>query len=136
MEPITVDVTINEPVERVWEVFTEPEYIKKWGHASDDWHTPTVVNYLRVGGSFNFRMEARDGSEGFDFTGTYTEVVPNKRIAYTMSDGRKVAVDFEEMGNSTHVKEVFDPENENPIEVQRKGWQSILDNFKKHAESH
>lgn len=125
---------IDDPVEKVWQYFTEPDHIKAWNNASPDWHSPRVENDLRVGGRFNTRMEAKDGSEGFDFTGTYTEVVPEERIAYAMDDGRKVEVVFEETEGGTRVTETFDPEDENPIEMQKEGWQSILDNFKRYVE--
>lgn len=134
-EAITVEIIINVEREKVWDFFNDPKHIVKWNHASDDWHSPRAENNLRVGGKFNNRMQAKDGSEGFDFTGTYTEVVAPERLAYTMDDGRTAAVTFEEMGNSTYVKTVFDPEGENSIELQKGGWQAILDNFKKYAES-
>ena len=128
---------MNEPVEKVWDAFTNPKHITEWSFASDDWHSPRAENDLRVGGVFLTRMEAKDGSTGFDFGGTYDEVIPNKKIAYTMNgdDKRKVTVVFEEMGNSTHVTTAFDPENENPIEMQKGGWQAILENFKKYTEA-
>ena len=135
MEQITVETVIAAPIEKVWGFFNEPEHVIKWNHASDDWHSPRAENDLRVGGTFNYRMEAKDGSVGFDFTGTYEEVVPNKLIRYVMDDGRKVGVSFEDIGGSTEVRTIFDPETENPIEMQRGGWQSILDNFKKYTEA-
>lgn len=135
MEKITVQGIINESVEKVWDIFTKPEHITKWNHASEDWHCPRAENDLRAGGRFTSRMEAKDGSEGFDFTGVYDEVVPQKKIAYTMDDGRKAQVMFEEMGNSTAVTTTFDPENENPLEMQKAGWQAILDTFKTYTEA-
>jgi uncharacterized protein YndB with AHSA1/START domain len=135
MEKITVQGIINESVEKVWDIFTKPEHITKWNHASEDWHCPRAENDLRAGGRFTSRMEAKDGSEGFDFTGVYDEVVPRKKIAYTMDDGRKAQVMFEEMGNSTAVTTTFDPENENPLEMQKAGWQAILDTFKTYTEA-
>jgi uncharacterized protein YndB with AHSA1/START domain len=132
---ITVETLVNAPLEKAWEVFTNPEHVKKWNHASDDWHSPRAENDLREGGKFNFRMEAKDGSQGFDFEGKYTEVVPLEKFSYVMSDGRKVDVIFEKLGNSTQVKETFDPESNNPLEFQRAGWQAILDNFKRAAEA-
>jgi uncharacterized protein YndB with AHSA1/START domain len=131
---ITVEATINALVDKVWEMFNEPEHVMKWNHASDDWHSPRAENDLRAGGSFNYRMESKDGSQGFDFGGEYTEVEPNRKIAYVMADGRKAEVSFEDMGGSTHVTTSFDPEKENLPEFQRAGWQAILDNFKKYAE--
>lgn len=134
MPPITIEITVNAPVEKAWEFYTNPEHVMKWNHASDDWHSPRAENDLRVGGTFNYRMEAKDGSFGFDFGGTYTAVTPFEYIAYTMGDGRTVAVSFTSNGSETKVTTVFDPESENPIEMQRDGWQAILNNFKKCVE--
>ena len=131
---ITVETTINAPIEKVWEYWTEPEHITKWNNASDDWHTPIAENDLTVGGKFLTRMEAKDGSFGFDFGGIYDEVKLNEVIAYTMGDGRKVTITFNGQGNETQVIETFDAETTNPIEMQQAGWQSILDNFKKYIE--
>ncbi len=135
LKPITVSVTIGAPVEKAWKCWTRPEDIMQWNHASDDWHSPRVSNDVKVGGTFSARMEAKDGSMGFDFNCVYTEVKPLQNLAYTMEDGRKVSVFFEQKGDETLVTETFDPESENSEELQRKGWQSILDNFKKHTES-
>ena len=132
---ITIEATIYASVEKVWNFWTNPDHIIKWNNASADWHTPRAENDLRVGGRFLSRMEARDGSSGFDFTGTYTKVEPHKQIDYTMDDGRKVHASFFSLGNVTMVKETFEAEGTNPAEMQRKGWQSILDNFKKHVET-
>lgn len=143
---INVEATINAPVEKVWEAYTNPDAITAWNAPSDDWHCPKAENDLQVGGRFLYRMEARDGSEGFDFTGVYTSVTPHERIAYTMDDpegtqasdgagGREVETVFTSEGESTHVAVSFDPENENPEEFQRQGWQAILDNFKKYVEN-
>jgi uncharacterized protein YndB with AHSA1/START domain len=131
---ITVEVVVNAPLEKAWRYFTEPEHITKWNNASPDWHSPKAENDLRVGGTFNYRMEAKDGNAGFDFAGTYTGVVPHRMISYTMGD-RKVKVTFEEEGSRTHIVEVFEPETVNSWEMQRSGWQAILDNFKSHCES-
>jgi uncharacterized protein YndB with AHSA1/START domain len=131
---VTVESTIQAPIEKVWELWTSPQHITKWNTASHDWHTPKAENDLRVGGSFSSRMEARDGSIGFDFGGTYDEVEPPRRIAYTMSDGRRVQISFEEVSNGTHVAETFEAESQNPVDIQRGGWQAILDNFRKYAE--
>ncbi len=133
---ITVDVTVQAPVAKTWKYLTEPEHITQWNNASDDWHTPSATNDLREGGKFTCRMEAKDGSAGFDFGGTYSKVIPLKHIAYTMDDGRTVMVQFEDRGGETHITEAFDAESENPVEMQREGWQAILDNFKKYTESH
>ena len=131
---ITVKTTVNAPVEKVWMAWTEPEHITQWNNASDDWYTPYAENNLTVGGKFLYRMEAKDGSFGFDFTGTYDEVQPQKFIAYTLDDGRQVEVTFVGDGNSTEIGEIFEAESENSIELQQQGWQAILDNFKKYTE--
>jgi uncharacterized protein YndB with AHSA1/START domain len=132
---ITVQNSIKAPAQKVWEYWSKPEHITKWSNASDDWHTPRAENDLREGGKFLSRMEARDGSMGFDFGGVYDEVKEHNRIAYTMGDGRKVEVDFETSGDETKVVETFDAENTHPVEMQRGGWQAILDNFKKYVEA-
>lgn len=131
---ITVETIVNAPVEKVWQTWTLPEHITKWTNASDDWHAPRAENDLKTGGKFLTRMEAKDGSVGFDFGGTYDEVSHHAHIAYTMSDGRRVTVDFSPAGNGTKVVERFDAETENSVEMQKSGWQSILDNFKKYTE--
>ncbi len=135
-QTITISARINAPVEKVWEFFTDPKHIMAWNFASPDWHAPRAENNVVVGGRFVSRMEAKDGSAGFDFGGTYTEVEKNKTLAYTM-DGvdRKVHVSFESVEGSTQIEETFDAETENSLERQRQGWQSILDNFKKYVES-
>jgi uncharacterized protein YndB with AHSA1/START domain len=132
---ITVQTTINAPVEKVWATWSEPQHITKWCQASDDWHAPYADNDLKEGGTFKTTMAAKDGSFSFDFGGVYTTVEKNKTIAYEMSDGRKVHVTFSAEGNQTKVVETFDPENQNPLDMQRSGWQAILDNFKKYTES-
>lgn len=134
-EKITINAAVDAPVAKVWEYWTEPEHIKNWNNASDEWHTPHAENDLRKGGKFLSRMEVRDGSFGFDFEGVYDEVVENRRIEYTISDGRKVETNFEEKNGETHIKTTFEAESENSVEMQRDGWQAILDNFKKYAES-
>jgi uncharacterized protein YndB with AHSA1/START domain len=131
---ITVEVTVNAPVEKVWEYWTSPEHIVQWNHASDDWHTSKAENDLQTGGRFFSRMDARDGSFGFDFEGVYDDIQPHSLIAYSLSDGRQVRIIFEDLGDKTRVIESFDAENENPIEMQKEGWQAILSNFKKYAE--
>lgn len=131
---ITVEATVQAPINKVWEYWTDPNHMTKWSFASDDWHTPFAENDLRVGGKFVARMEAKDGSFGFDFGGIYDEVKMHKVISYTMEDGRKVTVTFEEQGDKTKVVETFDAETENPIEMQQQGWQAILNNFKKYVE--
>lgn len=132
---ITVETVVHSPVEKVWEYWTEPKHITEWNAASEDWHTPYAENDLKVGGTFVSRMEAKDGSFGFDFTGVYDEVSKNERISYTIPDGRKVTVEFYSQDNDTRVVELFDAEDSNEAEMQRAGWQAILDNFKKYAES-
>jgi uncharacterized protein YndB with AHSA1/START domain len=131
---ITVENTINSPVEKVWRYWTDPLHITKWNNASDDWHTPWAKNDLRTGGSFSCRMEAKDGSMGFEFGGMYDQVKEHEYIAYTMGDGRKVKIYFTPDGDSTKVTESFDAEETNSVELQKGGWQSILDNFKKYTE--
>jgi len=133
---LTVEATVNAPVEKVWNFWSAPEHIMQWNNASEDWHTPKAENDLRVGGKFLSRMEAKDGSFGFDFEGVYDEVTPNSIIAYTMSDGRKVRSTFTSSGNQTKVVSVFEAESENPLEMQKVGWQAILNNFKKYTETH
>lgn len=132
---ITVETVVHSPVEKVWEYWTEPEHIKQWNNASDDWHTPYAENDLKVGGKFVSRMEAKDGSFGFDFSGVYDEVSVNESFAYTIGDGRKVKIVFIRQENDTRIIESFEAEETNTIEMQQAGWQAILDNFKKYAES-
>lgn len=132
---ITVSANIQAPIENIWAAWNEPQHVTQWNSASPDWHTPTAENDLRVGGSFKYRMEAKDGSFGFDFEGVYDEVKPNELINYTMSDGRRVSTSFHTSDNATKVTTNFDAENENPVEMQQAGWQAILDNFKKYAEA-
>jgi uncharacterized protein YndB with AHSA1/START domain len=134
-QPITVQTTINAPVKKVWESWSEPKHITKWCYASSDWHAPKAENDLRTGGKFVTTMAARDGSVSFDFGGVYSNVKQNSLIEYAMEDGRKVKVSFEAVGDKTRVTETFDPESENSIELQRDGWQAILDNFKKYTET-
>lgn len=131
---ISIATTVNVPVEKAWEYWTRPEHIMKWNNASPDWHTPKAENDLREGGSFMSRMEARDGSFGFDFGGTYDKVKDHELISYTMDDGRTCEVIFRQQGAGTGIEESFDAEMQNSVDMQRQGWQSILDNFKKYAE--
>ena len=132
---ITVENTVNAPVEKVWEYWTKPEHITKWNFASDDWHSPWAKADLREGGNFSARMEAKDGSMGFDFGGVYNVLRSNEYIEYTMDDGRKVEISFTAAGNATKVVESFDAEDTHSIELQKGGWQAILDNFKKYTEA-
>ena len=131
---LTVEAVIEAPVEIVWKTWTTPADIVNWNHASDDWHTTRAENDLRAGGKLISRMEARDGSMGFDFEGTYDQVIPVEYLAYTLADGRKVMVSFIQDQQHTKVKETFEAEGENTPELQRTGWQAILDNFKKYTE--
>lgn len=131
---ITVQSTINAPVEKVWNYWSEPVHITKWCQASDDWHAPHAENDLRTGGKFSTTMAAKDGSFSFDFGGIYDNVIEHKLIEYTMGDNRKVSVAFTSKGNQTEVVETFEMENTHPEEMQRGGWQAILDNFKKYTE--
>lgn len=133
---ITIEATVAAPVTKVWKYWSTPDDIKKWNAASDDWHTTKAENDLRVGGTFSSRMEAKDGSMGFDFGGIYDDVKENKYIAYTMGDGRKVQVNFSEDRGKTKIVETFEAENTNSIEMQKGGWQAILDNFKNYTETH
>lgn len=132
---ITIEATIKAPIDKVWNYWTTPEHIMQWNNASDDWHTPHAVNDLRTGGSFLSTMAAKDGSFSFDFSGVYSDVAQHERIAYSMEDGRKVEVTFSSDGESTTVIETFDPETVNSAEMQKAGWQAILNNFKKYVES-
>ncbi|MEP6583468.1 MAG: SRPBCC family protein [Ginsengibacter sp.] len=131
---IKIENTISAPVEKVWDYWSKPEHIIHWSNASDDWHTPHAENDFHPGGKFSTRMEAKDGSVGFDFNGVNDVITLHEYIEYTMGDGRKVQVYFKADGDKTNVTEIFEAESTNSIEVQRGGWQAILDNFKKYAE--
>lgn len=132
---ITVESTVKAPVEKVWKYWNEPGHITKWAFAIDTWHAPYAENDIRTNGKFKTTMAAKDGSVSFDFEGVYTNVELNKRIEYTMADGRTVKVLFDSKGKETKITETFDAENENSIEQQRLGWQAILDNFRKYTEN-
>ncbi|WP_316750099.1 SRPBCC family protein [Pedobacter gandavensis] len=132
---ITVAATVHAPIEAVWKAWTNPSDIKLWNAASDEWHTPKAENDLRPGGKFSSRMEAKDGSFGFDFDGVYDEVIPHELISYTLGDQRKVKIIFEKNTDGVKITESFEAENTNPIEMQKGGWQAILDNFKNYVES-
>jgi uncharacterized protein YndB with AHSA1/START domain len=136
-EKITIETIVDAPVEKVWKYWNEPTHITKWAFASDDWEAPSAENDLRVGGKFKTVMAAKDGSSKFDLTGTYTKVEENKLIEYTMDgdDAREVSTQFVSDGDSTRIIEVFEAENVNSIEMQKNGWQTILDNFKKYIEN-
>jgi uncharacterized protein YndB with AHSA1/START domain len=132
---ITVENTVNAPVEKVWDYWTNPEHITHWNFASDDWHSPWAKSELREGGTFSARMEAKDGSMGFDFGGVFDVLRKNEVIEFTMGDGRKVKVNFTPQGNATKVSESFEAEGTHSVELQKNGWQAILDNFKKYTEN-
>jgi uncharacterized protein YndB with AHSA1/START domain len=132
---ITVEATVNAPVAKVWKYWSEPTHIMQWNSASEDWHTPKSENDLRTGGKFSATMAAKDGSMSFDFHGVYTNVKQHELIEYTIADGRTVKVIFQPQGDKTNVIETFEMEDTNPEELQRGGWQAILDNFKKYTEN-
>lgn len=132
---ITIQAIVSADRQKVWDYYTNPDRITKWNFAIDTWHCPTASNDMRVGGKYLARMEAKDGSFGFDFEAIYNEIVNGEKFTYTMTDNRVVHVTFKELDNNqTEVKVIFDAETENPVEMQRQGWQSILDNFKKYTE--
>lgn len=132
---ITVQTVVNAPMQRVWECWNKPEHITGWAFASDDWEAPAAVNDLRVGGMFKTTMAAKDKSASFDFAGIYTDIKGHELIEYRLEDGRHVRVEFTELTEGTKVVQTFEPEKTNAEELQRSGWQAILDNFKKYAES-
>jgi uncharacterized protein YndB with AHSA1/START domain len=132
---ITVETLVKAELDNVWNAWNNPEDIKRWNSAQEDWHTTRSSVDLREGGKFLSRMEAKDGSVGFDFEGTYTRVVPYETLEYRMSDGREVKVELVERADGVLVKETFDAETENPPELQRTGWQAILDNFGRYVEA-
>ena len=132
---ITVTATLNIPVTKAWKVYTTPKDIMKWNCASEDWHSPSAKHDLKKGGKFIYRMEAKDKSAGFDFGGTFTDIKTNKLIAYTMGDQRTALVRFAVKGNRTKVTVTFEAEQTNPLRMQKQGWQSILNNFKKYAQT-
>jgi uncharacterized protein YndB with AHSA1/START domain len=131
---ITVKCTIDAPIKQVWNLWTTPEHIKNWNNASEDWHTPHAENDLRIGGKFKFTMASKDGTISFNFEGEYTKVENHSLIEYKLGDDRKVDVYFINLEDGVEIIESFEPENENSEEMQREGWQAILDNFKKYAE--
>ncbi|PKA16389.1 SRPBCC family protein [Leptospira haakeii] len=132
---ITIQSTIAADIKKAWDYYTNPQHIIKWNFATDDWQCPWAKNDMRPGGKYSARMEAKDGSFGFEFEAIYDTVVDQKNFAYTMGDGRKATVNFENKDNKTLVTVSFDPESQNPVEMQRGGWQAILDNFKKYTEA-
>jgi uncharacterized protein YndB with AHSA1/START domain len=134
-EMIHTEVTVHVPVEQAWKFWTQPEHIIKWNFASKDWHCPKAKNDLQNGGTFNYRMESRDKTMGFDFYGTYDDVVLHEKIDYTLGDDRKVQIRFVADGPVTHVLQDFEAETQNPTEMQKFGWQAIMDNYKEYAET-
>lgn len=135
MQQLTISVHVDAPAEKVWEIWGAPEHIMQWCHASDDWHTPYAANDLRTGGEFTTAFAAVDGSMAFDFTGIYTEVRPYEYVSYSITGGREVSISFERTDTGTRIIETFEAESTHTTEQQIEGWQAILNNFKKHAES-
>lgn len=136
MSFIKIETIVLSPVSKVWELMNDPGHIKKWNFAHESWHCPKAENDFRIGGQLKTRMEARDKSFGFDFIGTYNEIIPHEKISYTLEDGRKVEILFEKASeNTTKVIQAFEPEKTNPEQMQREGWNAILNNFRKYAES-
>ncbi|PRX54250.1 SRPBCC family protein [Flagellimonas meridianipacifica] len=135
MKKITVETKVKGSIDKIWEFWTKAEHIVNWNFAIPEWHCPQAENNLEVGKSFRFRMEARDGSMGFDYEGTYTQIEPKTTIEYALGDERKVSIDFKKMGNAVSIVETFEVEDTNTLEQQQQGWQAILDNFKSYVES-
>ena len=133
---ISIETTVNAPIEHVWSAWTKPDHIKRWNYASDDWHCPEANIDLSVGATFSYRMEAKDGSLAFDFRGTFTAIDANRLIEYALEDGRKVRITFSKTEQGVRVVETFEAENELAAIQQKEGWQSILNNFKRHVEAH
>lgn len=132
---ITIHATISAGIQKVWNYYTQPEHITKWNFASPDWHCPSACNDMRIGGKYTARMEAKDGSFGFEFEATYSEITENQKFVYVMPDGREVSVSINEDNHLTNITVCFDTETENPVDLQREGWQAILNNFKNYAEN-
>lgn len=132
---ITVQTTVSADTKKAWDFYTNPEHITKWNFASEDWHCPSAENDMRIGGKYSARMEAKDGSWGFDYEAIYDEVVNGENFTYTLADGRQVNVNFKNLGDKTAVTVIFDAETENSEAMQRDGWQAILENFRKYAEA-
>ncbi len=132
---ITIDTVVSTDIQKAWNFYTQTEHITQWNFAADSWHCPSATNDLQVGGKFSSRMEAKDGSFGFDFEGIYTDLENGKQFTYELEDGRKASVSFKDKGTETNVRIVFDAETENSEELQKGGWQAILDNYKKYTET-
>ncbi|MEC7264816.1 MAG: SRPBCC family protein [Bacteroidota bacterium] len=135
MQSITIETLVAAPTKKAWDYYTLPEHITQWNFADPSWHCPTAENDLRVGGKYKARMEAKDGSFGFDFEAIYTDVETHKKIGYALGDERKVEVFFQPEDDATQVKIIFDAENQNSLELQKNGWQAILDNYAQYTES-
>lgn len=135
MNKITVSINVKADLQKVWDYWTQPLHIINWNFASEEWCCPHAVNDLKAGGNFSWRMEAKDGSMGFDFTGTYDSIIDQELITYSMTDGRKVDITFKENEEGVTVSEAFEAEGTNSDEMQRAGWQAILGNFKKYVEA-
>ena len=135
MSKISVAATINADVKKAWDYYTNPEHITKWNYADPSWQCPSASNDMRVGGKYSARMEAKDGSFGFEFEATYDEINNGESFTYTMPDGRQVTIAFKQEGDATKVDVTFDVEDQNSVEMQKHGWQAILDNFKKYTEA-
>lgn len=127
--PIKIQTIVNAPVDQAWDAYTDPNAIKQWNRASEDWHCPSASNELEEGGKFNYTMASKDGKMSFDFSGKFTTIAPGEQLDYTLDDGRKVQVHFEEANGKTLVTQQFEPENQNSAEMQEQGWQTILDNY-------
>ena len=132
---ITVSILTTIPLDKAWDLWTLPEHIVNWNFASEDWCAPNATNDLKIGGTFSYRMEAKDGSFGFDLKGTYIAIKPMELIEYNLEDNRKVYIHFESKNNETHIIQTFEAENQNPIELQQNGWQAIMNNYKIYAEN-
>ena len=137
MEPIKLDITILKPIEKVWEYFNDPKHITKWNFANEEWHCTKAESDFREGGKFSYRMEAKDGSFGFDYQGTFVTIEPLVRVKYVLDDNREVQVHFNKVDErTTEILQIFEPEKQNSREMQREGWYAILNNFHKYAENH
>lgn len=136
MKQITVKANIKAPLTMVWKCWTEPNHVQNWNFANNDWHCPTAESDFTIGGEFHYMMAAKDGSFSFDFWGTFMNIQEEKSLEIILGDGRKMTVLFEGIGEETIITEIFEPEEINSIELQKEGWQAILDNFKKYAEGH
>lgn len=133
---ITIHTKVSADIQKTWDYYTDPKHIIRWNFASDDWQCPIASNDMRIGGKYSARMEAKDGSFGFDFEAIYNEITEGKGFVYTMPDDRQVNVYFQSQGNLTEIRIIFDAEKENAVDLQKNGWQAILNNFKNYVESH